>query len=150
MPNSSNSNSSAARLFEMRSIATAASLFTGAGWWAINNWKLFSRPCRPCQNLWMKAVISGACNFRSSGPWRKTDAKLIVLIWTTLTGAVEPYNGRNEARRSQPLWLTFLASLPSKHPRPALQRQRPYTGHAGHSVARPLPDTFLAAFVRLP
>ena len=76
MPNSSNSNSSAARLFEMRSIATAASLFTGAAWWGISNWKLFSKPCRLCQSPWTKAVIFSVCNSRLGAPWRKTDTML--------------------------------------------------------------------------
>jgi len=29
--------------------------------------------------------------------------KRLVIFWTTLTGAVGPYNERNEARRSQPM-----------------------------------------------
>ena len=42
---------------------------------------------------------------------RKPCAKRLVLFWTTLTGAVEPYNGRNEARRSQRLRMQIRKPL---------------------------------------
>src|ERR1039457_2318362 len=64
-----------------------------------------------CRNLWLEIPtrlpnqprprLDEHC--QGGATKRKARAKRLVLIWTTLTGAVEPYNERNEARRSQPL-----------------------------------------------
>jgi len=41
------------------------------------------------------------------GATKRKPAKRLVLFWTTLTGAVEPYNGRNKARRNSPCGRIF-------------------------------------------
>jgi hypothetical protein len=55
------------------------------------------------RRAFLTSHIPGSASTVKVEPQKENPREAPHFIWTTLTGAVEPYNEPNEARRSQPL-----------------------------------------------